>query len=877
MATRVPIQVAQQRQALPVGTSAPRVPLITPTDTTGEALSRLGAGLAQVGDAARRLQEEDDRAWVSKAASDDQLKWMTRLGELKNAAQPGAPDFTPSVLNEFDQYSQEALQSAPPSAKRFYQAQMGQLREYLIRNSVPWQAQQHRANTVDQYEQGLNTDIATVSRDPSAYQERLAARLAVLNSSSLPPDLRSDMARKTSEAMSLAAETAEMQRDPTAWLQRRGLMTSIDPQGGALEISDRVRSFEPDVRRAAAGTGVDPTVLLAQIQAESGGDPSAVSPKGATGLSQFMPDTATRYGVNPSDPQSSIAGQAQYMRDLLKMFDGDYAKAVAGYNWGEGNVQRAIKRFGDNWLSRAPKETRDYVGKVLGASGGSQILLARVGDGLMTDLGESAEFPRSGVFSYDGLSWSAQQRLRERAITLSKQTQVDAQALIGDTVRDQQAAWLSGANYTGPEVSRDQFISAYGASEGAQRWQQHQDAWQTGQDIQMLGGMSAAEQAALLQRRQPAGGPGFAENSRRYAILQNAAETVQRQRAEDPANAVLHSSESVGAAYKDIQRAASMGDMNAMAQASRSYAGRTIGEQRRVGVLQPRILSNGEVARISAEFLDTSEGGRNAAELMDSLQNQWGPYFKDVYAQLATSGKLPPSALVAPNMSDSGAAERLVRSTQPGAMKAYKEIIGPAAAKDIDTDMRKAMSPFLATLINQNGGEGTYEAVRSSAEALAMSYVASGKTARDAVAQAYQETVGHAYQFKNTYRVPVKESPDEVELGVRQLLHDPTSIPAQVFPDLSGQRPEAARAAMNDLLKNSSVLVTDGDEAGLDLFVDQGAGLVPVMGMDGRQINFPWAVLRDIGKAPEGLRRYAPPAETSGGAAVFYRTPGGRP
>lgn len=877
MASRIPIQVAQQRQALPVGTSAPRVPLITPTDTSGEAISRLGAGVSQIGDAARRLQEEDDRAWVSKAASDDQLKWMTRLDDLKNAAQPGAPGFTPTVLNEFDQYSQEAIQNAPPSAKRFYQAQMGQLREYLVRNSVPWQAQQHRAHNVDQYEQGLNSDLATISRDPSVFQDRLASRLAILNSSSLPPDVRSDMDRKTRESMSLAAETADMQRDPTAWLQRRGLMTSIDPRNGALEISAQVRQFEPDVRRAAAGAGVDPSVLLAQIQAESGGNPAAVSPKGAMGLSQFMPDTATRYGVNPKDPQSSIAGQAQYMSDLLKMFNGDYAKAVAGYNWGEGSVQKAVKRYGDSWLSHAPKETRDYVGKVLGVRAGGQVLLAQVGDGVMANMGDEPTAPRSNVASYDGLSWSAQQRLRERAITLSKQTQVDAQALIGDTVRDQQGAWLSGLNYTGPEVSRDQFISAYGASEGAQRWQQHQDAWQTGQDIQALGGMSATEQAALLQRRQPAGGPGFADDSRRYSILQRAAETVQRQRTEDPANAVLHSSESVGAAYQDIQRAASSGDMAAMAQASRTYAGRTIGEQRRVGVLQPKVLSNGEVARISAEFLDTAEGGRNAAELMSSLQSQWGPYFNDVYGQLAKSGKLPPSALVVPNMSDSGAAERLVRSTQPGAAKAYKEIIGPTAAKDVDTDLRKAMSPFLATLINQNGGEGTYEAVRSSAEALAMSYVAGGKTVKDAVAQAYRETVGHAYQFKSTYRVPVKESPNDVEAGVRHVLHDPGAIPAQVFPDLSGQRPEAARAAMTDLLKNSAVLVTDGDEAGLDLFVDQGAGLVPVMGVDGRQINFPWAVLRDIGKPPEGQRRYAPPAETSGGAAVFYRTPGGRP
>lgn len=106
--------------------------------------------------------------------------------------------------------------------------------------------------------------------------------------------------------------------------------------------------------------GVDPNVLLLQAGKESGHNSKAVSPKGALGFSQFMPDTAKRFKVNTASIEDSIRGQAQYMNFLLGMFGGDYSKALAGYNAGEGNVQKygGIPPF---------KETRDYVSKIKNA------------------------------------------------------------------------------------------------------------------------------------------------------------------------------------------------------------------------------------------------------------------------------------------------------------------------------------------------------------------------------------------------------------------------------------------------------------------------------------------------------------------------------
>jgi len=113
------------------------------------------------------------------------------------------------------------------------------------------------------------------------------------------------------------------------------------------------------IDRVSKKTGVPSDIMTKMLGAESSFNTQAVSPKGAKGIAQFMPDTAKQYGVNVDDPVSSIEGMGKYMKDLIKTFDGDRVKAVAAYNWGEGNVSK-------HGLEKAPKETRDYVKKVLG-------------------------------------------------------------------------------------------------------------------------------------------------------------------------------------------------------------------------------------------------------------------------------------------------------------------------------------------------------------------------------------------------------------------------------------------------------------------------------------------------------------------------------
>ena len=103
---------------------------------------------------------------------------------------------------------------------------------------------------------------------------------------------------------------------------------------------------------------VDPELIRAVVQVESNFDPRAVSPKGAMGLMQLIPDTARRFGVrNAFDPRANLDGGIRYLKYLMDLFDGDLQLALAAYNAGEN----AVSRIGG--IPSIP-ETRNYLRKI---------------------------------------------------------------------------------------------------------------------------------------------------------------------------------------------------------------------------------------------------------------------------------------------------------------------------------------------------------------------------------------------------------------------------------------------------------------------------------------------------------------------------------
>lgn len=136
--------------------------------------------------------------------------------------------------------------------------------------------------------------------------------------------------------------------------KRKGVVP-VAPSDKSL---DRFTRYDTWIRQAATLYQIPEELIRAVIKCESDYDPRAVSPMGAQGLMQLMPETALRMQVrDPFDARENIFGGTRYLRVLANLFNGDLDLTIAGYNAGEG----AVMRYGG---IPPYEETQTYVTRV---------------------------------------------------------------------------------------------------------------------------------------------------------------------------------------------------------------------------------------------------------------------------------------------------------------------------------------------------------------------------------------------------------------------------------------------------------------------------------------------------------------------------------
>lgn len=132
---------------------------------------------------------------------------------------------------------------------------------------------------------------------------------------------------------------------------------------GSSGVGSGVARYSELFNQAGSKWGVSPRLLAAVAQAESGGNPNAVSRSGALGLMQFMPSTANSFGIDPLDPKQAVDGAARYLSQQITAF-GSIELALASYNAGPG----AVRKYGG--VPPFP-ETQAYVRKIMTSIGGT--------------------------------------------------------------------------------------------------------------------------------------------------------------------------------------------------------------------------------------------------------------------------------------------------------------------------------------------------------------------------------------------------------------------------------------------------------------------------------------------------------------------------
>ena len=194
---------------------------------------------------------------------------------------------------------------------------------------------------------GTMPQLPPVARELQAPQvadvaagEAAAATTRVAQGAGLPLRQRRRPSYTAASGRRARADIGPVSRVPYSYLETCyacGLQPGVD--FGTIRLN--TDAFRSEIASASRDFGVDEAVVRAVIHAESAYNPRALSRVGAQGLMQLMPATARRFGVaNVFDIGQNIRGGVQYLAWLLQRFDGNLTLAAAGYNAGEGAVDR---------------------------------------------------------------------------------------------------------------------------------------------------------------------------------------------------------------------------------------------------------------------------------------------------------------------------------------------------------------------------------------------------------------------------------------------------------------------------------------------------------------------------------------------------------
>lgn len=796
---------------------------------------------AQQMDALERQRRAERANLITQTTAEATRSWARTLEEMQRTATDGAAGFTDQYLARTTQDIERFVgQTDDEETKAALRNTLTSLQTSYVGKAMSFQATertQYRKDTLLESFEGYREGIY---RNPDLYDEIDRQALAAIADARV--DLGADEARDLRLKWKGLANVTRLQ----------GLIAR-DPESALERLAPATR---PNMAASQPVVGEVPESYYARLKsAESAGRADARNPRStATGLYQFTEGTwRDVMRAHPeldltsdgrTDPEQQERAIRAFTEDNRRVLVNELGRAPTV---GELHLAHFLGAGGAAEVIQAPNETpaetlvsRGAVnanpevlrGKTAGEikawaagkQGGRQMASAE--PSVMSDAVE-ADPMLAGIDpkTLESLTNRAERRVNERRSAL--------RADLKGRIEDEITALRQGDDTVQP-VPDSAIDAAFDPAEAAEVKATMRREREFGGFMSELA-MASPERVAEIEQALRPEGEGFAEESERYALWRRALDADLKARADDPvAYLSRHSPE-----LRDAITAAE----ESPEQMPQMF--RTLDDlQARIGIpeMDRRLLSKDQASAIVKQFAGASP--EDAANLVESLSEQFGAYWPRVYGELVQA-KLPENARVLAALNrpaQAGARVALVEAMRTGRPD-LKRVIGDQASKDIGEYVRAELGEFIASTSFAPGGASMAAGVVDTVELLAMQYARS-MNPTEAARKAAKDVVNDYYTFQDGYRVPIEFDADSVRersmLSLDALSPEILHPRGTLFPNVPEEnlRQSAYDAAL------AGRWVTNHDETGL---IRLNAMSQPVVLDDGSFLTVPF-------KAPEGFK-----------------------
>lgn len=211
----------------------------------GEGLQAAGQGVGAVVQAIDLVKEREAATWSAEALSKTQSSWLQTLEDRKLKADPGAPNFTPTFLKEFDEAANQTAQNAPTRAsKAFMKERLLALRDEFQRNAMSFEAASRVQNNQDVAQKSVELAGNEILNNPSIFATRLAERKALIDAMPLTANDKQKLNDYAQDSLAKYAVIGRINANPYQMMQEITSANPADPAVRALAPDERLKLLD---------------------------------------------------------------------------------------------------------------------------------------------------------------------------------------------------------------------------------------------------------------------------------------------------------------------------------------------------------------------------------------------------------------------------------------------------------------------------------------------------------------------------------------------------------------------------------------------------------------------------------------------------------